>query len=126
MTDEEETIEKKEWPTGSEEELTTADAPGIPKPVEKQEECDPMTMNCNEMPKAMAELTKRSEILGTGLRKLEEINEVIPSTEGKQLFTKTTDEKSKVDGKIQDIVLRFSRCTLSEEKEEEPPENPES
>lgn len=85
------------------------------------EECDPMTMNCNEMPKAMAQLTKRSETLGTGLKKLEEIDEIMPSEEGKQLYTKTTAEKANVDGKIQDIVLRFSKCRLYEEEETPPP-----
>lgn len=151
MEEENSSSEKKEWPSKTSEEppvddekLTTPDddAPeeimhgaqgpdtvqSPMKPVEKPEECDPMTMNCSEMPKFMAELTKRSEILGTGLKKLEEINESIPSDEGKQLYTRTSDEKAKVDGKIEDIVMRFSKCTLSEEKEEEeeeeiPPES---
>lgn len=136
MVDEETESEgKKEWPSKTpdnppvdDENLTTAPPPDIrEKPVEKLEECDPMTMNCNEMPKHMAELTKRSAVLGTGLRKIEEINDTLPSEEGKLLYAKTIEEKSRVDGKIEDIVMRFSKCTLSEEKKEETPEtSPES
>lgn len=83
-----------------------------------QEECDPMTMNCSEMPKAMETLTKKSEILRSGLQTMEEIQDVMPSQELDNLYKKTNEEKTKVDGKIKDIVLRFSKCRLYEPEEE--------
>lgn len=97
----------------------------VKKPVE---ECDPLTMNCNEMPKMMETLIRKESILTEGIGKIDELKKMFPARkELEELHDDAVHAKEKIHGTISDITTRFSMCTLKEEKPvEEEPESEES
>jgi len=113
MTEESEDMDdipKKEAPT-----------PVIPPapPVKAEVECDPLTMNCNEMPKTMETLIRKEGILTEGIEKIKELQKTFPGRkELDELHSDAVRAKEKIHGTISDITTRFSMCTLKEEKAE--------
>ncbi len=98
------------------------DMDDIPKTTKTKddEECDPLTMNCNEMPKVMENLIRKEHILTEGIGKIDELKQMFPSRpELESLYDDAVQAKEKVHGTISDITTRFSMCTLKEEKPEE-------
>jgi hypothetical protein len=89
----------------------------IKKPVENEENCDSLTMNCHEMPKIMESLIRKEQTLTEGIMKIDELKKMFPSR--KELVMLQEDAllaKQKIHGTIGDITTRFSMCTLKEEK----------
>jgi hypothetical protein len=91
----------------------------IKKP-EEEVECDPLTMNCNEMPKVMETLMRKESILTEGIGRITELKKMFPSRkELDALHDDAVRAKEKIHDTISDITTRFSMCTLKEEKPEE-------
>lgn len=85
-----------------------------------EEECDVLTMNCNEMPKMMETLIRKEGILSEGIGKISELKKMFPSRkELDVLHDDAVHAKEKIHGTISDITTRFSMCTLKEETKEE-------
>lgn len=100
------------------------DMDDVPKsvPVKKpdEEECDPLTMNCHEMPKMMETLMRKESILTEGIGRIDELKRMFPARkELDSLHDDAVRAKEKIHGTISDITTRFSMCTLKEEKQEE-------
>ncbi|GAF92169.1 unnamed protein product, partial [marine sediment metagenome] len=114
----------------TEDEIDTSKATAIITPDEKkevmnefeitqekaEEECDPLTMNCDELQAEAQKLTKQSGVLSTVLNAFDEKSPV---------YLKATEEKTKVDDKLNEVFDRaFGTCLTP--KEEKPKEEPET
>lgn len=98
-----------------------------PKPTRKigDVECDPLTMNCNEMPGVMENLIRKESMLNDGITRIDELRKMFPSrTELDTLHDDALKARERIHGTISDITTRFSMCTLKEEKEEKETVNP--
>lgn len=94
----------------------------VKKPVAAVEECDPLTMNCTEMPKVMETLIRKESILNEGIGRISELQRMFPSRkELTDLHDDAVRARAKIHGTISDITTRFSMCTLKQEEQE--PEN---
>lgn len=92
------------------------------EPQEEQiniDECDPLTMNCNEMPQVMHELIRKEETIQSDIGHIENLQHNYPEREELiKLSEEMNQEKKKIHEKISQITERFSACKLVENKKE--------
>jgi len=84
-------------------------------------ECDPLTMNCQDMPDEMERLIRKEIILENKLESLDKLSEALPeeSETLEKIEEKMNTEMEKVQDTIEKITTRFTLCRppLNEEDE---------
>lgn len=74
-------------------------------------ECDPLTMDCKDMPDAMKELTRKMTRLETSLEQIKQLQEVFPKKKAlKRLENEATKQHEQIETKITQITERYSAC----------------
>jgi cobalamin biosynthesis protein CobT len=125
INDEEESAKaEKEAEEQFEGEMDRLDKPE--EPIKKEEECDPLTMDCNQMRDHIIGLTNKRTQYDSFLKSVDETRKIFPNEHLDKAYTDAEKEKKNMDDKIYDAFEKFTVCTKlplpkSEEKSVEKP-----
>lgn len=101
----------------------------VQPPIEKEEECDPLTMDCNQMRDHIIDLTNKRSQYDSFLKSVDETRNIFPNEHLDKVYTDAEKEKKNVDDEIYNTFEKFTVCTRLPEPGErktgdvrEPPE----
>ena len=88
------------------------------EPVLKKGECDPLTMDCDQMRDRIIDLSKKRVQYDSFLQSVDETRKIFPNEHLDKAYDDAEKEKKNVDDEIYNTFEKFTVCTRLPEPEE--------